>query len=238
VHLDEICESGELLGFSRSARVEEVLDASAGESLRFGRRTRRPGALVPLGQSGEGVLDHWQLGPRRSIVPSSSPAVLLRRGRMSSTSSSWPASVDIACCICSTPFHARHIGNSKSEEKESSRCGASERVLGSVVQIEPPTEQEIPMLKRTLVPLALAAALAAPTAASAATEWGPALDPVTPTSLAAYDGSTTANVTADQSGGFDWADAGAGAAFAFGLSAAGGAVVLTRRRQPTGRSLA
>ncbi len=93
------------------------------------------------------------------------------------------------------------------------------------------------MLKRTLVPFVLAAALTAPTAASAATEWGPPLDPATPTSLAAYDSATTATVSAADSGGFDWADAGVGAAVAFGLSAAG-AVVLTRRRQPTGGSLA
>jgi hypothetical protein len=96
------------------------------------------------------------------------------------------------------------------------------------------------MLKRTLVPFVLAAALAAPTVASAAPDWGPPLDATTPASRAAYiaDYETpAASASADNSAGFDWADAGIGAAAAFGLSAAG-AVVLTRRRQPTGGSLA
>jgi hypothetical protein len=102
------------------------------------------------------------------------------------------------------------------------------------------TEQENPMLKRTLVPFVLAAALTAPTAASAAPGWGPPLDATTPSSRAAYVAAyetPDASVSAGNSGSFDWADAGIGAAAAFGLSAAG-AVVLTRRRQPTGGSLA
>ncbi|HEX4752710.1 MAG TPA: hypothetical protein VH268_07420 [Solirubrobacterales bacterium] len=102
------------------------------------------------------------------------------------------------------------------------------------------TPKETPMFNRTLA-LALAAALAAPSAASAATEWGPPLDPTTPASRAAYvaaEETPVASLSGGASGGFDWADAGIGAAVALGASAAGGAVVLSRRRRPTGGPLA
>jgi hypothetical protein len=103
------------------------------------------------------------------------------------------------------------------------------------------TEQENPMLKRTLVPFVLAATLAAPTVASAAPDWGPPLDATTPASRAAYiaDYETpAASASAGNSAGFDWADAGIGAAVALGASAAGGALVMSRRRRPAPRSLA
>jgi hypothetical protein len=103
------------------------------------------------------------------------------------------------------------------------------------------TETENPMLKRTLVPLVLAAALAAPTAASATTAWGPPLDPVTPASRSTYVATAETSATpvpGDDSGGFDWGDAGIGAAVALGASAAGGAFVLSRRRRPAPGSLA
>ncbi len=96
------------------------------------------------------------------------------------------------------------------------------------------------MFKRTLVPIFIVATLAAPTAASAATEWGPPLNPAAPAwRAAAYlheESTPTAAVAGEGSGGFDWGDAGIGAAVALGASAAGGALVLPRRRPAGGSS--
>lgn len=89
------------------------------------------------------------------------------------------------------------------------------------------------MFRRTVISLLVAAALVAPPAASAATEWGPPLSAVTPASRAAYDvaqagPAATDPTSGDVQTGFDWADAAIGAAAAFALSAAAATLVLVR----------
>ncbi|HEX4729854.1 MAG TPA: hypothetical protein VH299_01220 [Solirubrobacterales bacterium] len=99
------------------------------------------------------------------------------------------------------------------------------------------------MLKRTAGALIVAAALAVPASASANTDFLPPISPATapPRTTYVVAGTPTALApsviaSGDGSEGFDWGDAGIGAAAALAFTAAGGAVVFTRRRRPAGQS--
>jgi hypothetical protein len=80
---------------------------------------------------------------------------------------------------------------------------------------------------KTTLALALAVGAIAPTAASARYE----LNPLTPTTTPSHQPAVQI-VRVPASGGFDWGDAGIGAAGGFGLSmlAIGGGLVITQRR--------